>query len=124
METIICIRQQADTTQIDRCKDKVTTLNGAFTQVANGLEMAGNTVRLKILFLLFEESRLCVCDLSDILGITVSAVSQHLRKMKDRNLIYFVKEGQTIYYALMPDYATILKPFFKIIADTEILEVI
>lgn len=124
MENITCIRQFADTTQINRCKDKVTNLNGSFTQVANGLEMAGNTIRLKILFLLFDESRLCVCDLSDILGVTVSAVSQHLRKMKDRNLIYSVKEGQTIYYALMPEYAIILKPFFKIIADTEILEVL
>lgn len=124
MENPLCVRQYADTTQINQCKDRVNNLNNAFVHVANGLEMAGNNIRLKILFLLHEENRLCVCDLSDILGISISAVSQHLRKMKDRNLIQSTKEGQTIFYALTPEYTDVMKPFFKIIADTEVLELV
>ena len=51
--------------------------------LTSGLSSVGNSVRLKILYLLFEEKRLCVCDLSDILGMNISAISQHLRKIKE-----------------------------------------
>lgn len=121
MENITCIRQQADTKQIFRCKDRVSELNGAFDYLSNGIELAGNNVRLKILYLIHEENRLCVCDLSDILGMTVSAISQHLRKLKDRKLIQSEKEAQTVFYSLTSEYEKILKPFFKILDDNEIL---
>ncbi|MEA5139393.1 ArsR/SmtB family transcription factor [Arcicella rigui] len=124
MEDLICIRQQADTKQIYRCKDRVSELNGTFDTLSSGLELAGNNVRLKILFLLYEENRLCVCDLSDILGMTISAISQHLRKLKDRKLIQSEKEGQTIFYSLTKEYEKMLKPFFKILNDNKILETI
>lgn len=124
MDTNICIRQQADVKQITRCKDRVTELNGSFDYLSSGLELAGNNVRLKILFMLYEEKRLCVCDLSDILGMTISAVSQHLRKLKDRKLIQSDKEAQTIFYSLTKEYEKMLKPFFKILHDNKILETI
>ena len=124
MEDLICIRQQADTKQIFRCKDRVSELNGSFDTLSSGLELAGNNVRLKILFLLYEENRLCVCDLSDILGMTISAISQHLRKLKDRKLIQSEKKGQTIFYSLTKEYEKMLKPFFKILNDNKILETI
>jgi DNA-binding transcriptional ArsR family regulator len=124
MEDLTCIRQQADVKQIYRCKDRVVELNGSFDTLSSGLELAGNNVRLKILFLLYEENRLCVCDLSDILGLTISAISQHLRKMKDRKLIQSEKEAQTIFYSLTKEYEKMLKPFFKILDNNKILETI
>ncbi|PZX91826.1 transcriptional regulator [Flavobacterium aquariorum] len=124
MENITCIRQQADTKQILRCKDRVSELNGSFDYLSNGIELAGNNVRLKILYLIYEENRLCVCDLSDILGMTVSAISQHLRKLKDRKLIQSEKEAQTVFYSLTSEYEKILRPFFKILDDNKILETI
>ncbi|WP_425291189.1 ArsR family transcriptional regulator [Spirosoma linguale] len=45
------------------------------------LNLAGNENRLKLIYLLKEEADLCVCDLSDILGMTIPAASQHLRKL-------------------------------------------
>jgi len=119
-----CIRQQADINQIDRCKDRVSELNGSFEYLSNGLELAGNTVRLKILFLLYEEERLCVCDISDVLGMTISAVSQHLRKLKDRNLVETDREAQTIFYSLTKEYEKLLKPFFKILDENKVIEAI
>ena len=68
-----------------------------------------------MLYLLEEEGRLCPCDLSDILGMTIPAISQHLRKLKDRNIIEATREGQTIYYSLKEEHLKILKPFFKYI---------
>ena len=124
MENNSCIRQQADLEQINRCKETVSELNESFDYLANGLSLVGNSVRLKILYLLFEEKRLCVCDLSDILGMNISAISQHLRKMKDRNLLETNREAQTIFYSLTPEYEKMLNPFFEILDKKKISETI
>mgnify|MGYP003627868791 FL=1 len=124
MENNSCIRQQADVEQIKRCKDTVSELNESIDYLANGLSLVGNSVRLKILYLLFEEKRLCVCDLSDILGMNISAISQHLRKMKDRSLLETEREAQTIFYSLTAEYSTLLNPFFEILDKNKILETI
>lgn len=117
METNFCIRQQADQNQNTRCKGKITELNDSIDYLSKGLELAGNKVRFKILFLMFEEHKLCFCDLSDILGMNVSAVSQHLRKLKDRKLIETERQAQTIYYSLTAEYKNILASFFKMLED-------
>jgi len=115
MEDITCIRQQADIKQIVRCKDRVLELNDSFDYLSNGLELAGNNVRLRILFLLYEEKQLCVCDISDVLDMSISSISQHLRKLKDRKLIETKREAQTIFYSLTKEYEKMLKPFFEIL---------
>jgi len=122
MENNSCIRQQADIGQINRCKGTVSELIESFDYLANGLSLVGNSVRLKILYLLYEEQRLCVCDLSDILGMNISAISQHLRKMKDRNLLETDREAQTIFYSLTSEYSTLLNPFFEILDKNKILD--
>lgn len=124
MDNNSCIRQQADIEQINRCKDTVSELNESFDYLANGLSLVGNSVRLKILYLLFEEKRLCVCDLSDILGMNISAISQHLRKMKDRNLLEADRKAQTIFYSITAEYGKLLNPFFEILDKNKILETI
>lgn len=124
MDNNSCIRQQADIDQIKRCKDTVLELNDSFDYLTNGLSLVGNSVRLKILYLLFTEKRLCVCDLSDILGMNISAISQHLRKMKDRKLLESERDAQTIFYSLTDEYEKLLVPFFQILDNNKILETI
>lgn len=124
MDNNTCIRLQADKVQISRCKDSVANLHDTFEHLSNGLALAGNPVRLKILYLLFEEERLCVCDLSDILLMKVSAVSQHLRKLKDRNLIQSEREAQTIYYSLSTTYQQVLYPVFHILDENKKMETV
>jgi ArsR family transcriptional regulator, lead/cadmium/zinc/bismuth-responsive transcriptional repressor len=120
MENISCLRQQADHQQINRCKDIVGELSATFNFLSQALELAGNNVRLKILFLLNEEKQLCVCDLSDILGMSISAVSQHLRKLKDRNLIETERQAQTIFYSLTKEHESLLQPLFQILESNKI----
>jgi DNA-binding transcriptional ArsR family regulator len=112
-----CIRVFADKEQINACKSKLKANADSFSQLGQVLELAGNEMRLKILFLLEEEGELCPCDLSDILGISIPAVSQHLRKMKDGHVIESRREAQTIYYSLREKHLKILKPFFKYISQ-------
>ncbi len=113
-----CIRVYADPFQIRECRKKVAQNEKTFFQLSNILALAGSDVRLKILFMLEEEDKLCPCDIADILGMTVPAISQHLRKMKDGNIIESRRVGQTIYYSLRADNLKILKPFFKHITQS------
>ena len=110
-----CIRILADIEQIKSCREKLKEHSKSFIQLSQILSLTGNEVRLKIIFLLEEEGELCPCDLSDILGMSVPAVSQHLRKLKDGNIIQNRKEGQTIFYSLRPEHLKMLRPFFKTI---------
>ena len=113
MDKTTCIRLHADKRQIMNCKVKLNTAQKSFTSLSNVLALAGNEVRLKIIYLLEVEKELCPCDLSDILGVSIPAVSQHLRKLKDGNIVETRKEGQTIYYSLLQDNLMILRPFFR-----------
>ena len=120
-----CIRLFADHEQIKNCKDKLKTAQKSFASLSNILALAGNEVRLKIIYLLEKEKELCPCDLADILGMSIPAVSQHLRKLKDGNIVETRKEGQTIYYSLTQENLKILRPFFKHInVETQKLETV
>jgi DNA-binding transcriptional ArsR family regulator len=125
MDGNTCLRLYADKGQINSCKDKLNTAQRSFSQLSPILALAGNEVRLKMIYLLDEEKELCPCDLADILGMTIPAVSQHLRKLKDGGLIESRKEGQTIYYSLMQENLKIIQPFFKLInKQTQNLETV
>lgn len=113
-----CIRIYADPVQISECRKKVTKNEKTFFRLSNILSLAGSGVRLKILFLLEEEEKLCPCDIADILCMTVPAISQHLRKMKDGGIIDSCRSGQTIFYTLSEENLKILKPFFKHISQS------
>lgn len=113
MNDNICIRLFADHEQINNCKDKLKTAQKSFASLSNILALAGNEVRLKIVYLLEEENELCVCDLADILEMTIPAVSQHLRKLKDGNILQTRRNGQIIFYSLKEEHLEIVKPLFQ-----------
>lgn len=119
-----CIRVLADVNLIKQCREKVRQVDESISLLGSALSLTGNSVRLKILFLLQEEGQLCPCDLSDILGMAVSAISQHLRKLKDGKLVESKKTGQTIFYSVNRDYSELLRPIFKLIANNKVLEFI
>lgn len=113
-----CIRLFADKAQINECRKKIKQNLNLFSRLAQILSLAGNEVRFKILYLLEEEGKLCPCDMADILGMTIPAISQHLRKMKDGNIIKSERTGQTIYYSLSEDNLKVLKLLFKQFNET------
>ena len=104
-----CIRVFADVEQINQCKEDLSTIEQSMSRLANVLNLAGNEARLKILYLLNKESELCPCDLSDILSMTVPAISQHLRKLKDGGLVSNKKVGQTVFYSLIKENREVIR---------------
>lgn len=119
-----CIREVADLNQINRCIDSLNEVERSINRLVDILKLAANDVRLKILYLLSKEEQLCPCDLGDILDMSIPAVSQHLRKLKDGGLVETERDGQVIYYSLNPLFKKILAPNFKQIRDNNILEVL
>ena len=119
-----CIREVADLSQINRCIATLDQVEESIERLTGILKLAANDVRLKILYLLSREKHLCPCDLSDILNMSVPAVSQHLRKLKDGKLVETERDGQTIFYSLNPRFNNILESNFNQIDDNNILEVL
>ncbi|UCG90424.1 MAG: winged helix-turn-helix transcriptional regulator [Candidatus Heimdallarchaeota archaeon] len=60
--------------------------------------ISGET-RIKILLALFG-TELCVCDLSQILGLSPSAVSHQLKELREGNFVKYRREGKENYYSL------------------------
>ena len=56
--------------------------------------------RLQMLWLLFHQRELCVCDFMEVLGITQSKASRHLRILYGAGLVTDRREGLWVYYAL------------------------
>lgn len=63
----------------------------------------GDSTRMKILYLLLD-NELCVCDITELIGATQSAVSHQLRILKQSRLIRFRKEGRSVFYSLADDH--------------------
>ncbi|GAA4506766.1 hypothetical protein GCM10023172_36430 [Hymenobacter ginsengisoli] len=112
-----CVRVFADTDHILQCQQHLTKAAPALSSLATVLALAGNKVRLQMLFLLADE-QLCVCDLADVLNMTISAVSQHLRKLKDGGVVTARKVGQTVFYTLSAEHLPVLQPLLARLTST------
>jgi len=62
------------------------------------LDVVSQPTRMRLFYLLDQIGEVCVCDLAEILGITQSAVSQHLAKFKAYGLVTARRENQTLFY--------------------------
>jgi len=102
MRQTVCIRSQADEAQILRCRHFLSEMEGELQLLARNFALLGAEPRLKMVAVLLREGELCPCDLADMLRLSVSAVSQHLRKLRDGGIVQTRREGQTIFYALTP----------------------
>lgn len=99
VEGHICIGPHFSDVEFLLIKRNLEEQNGLDT-LAGLLGVVGNPKRLKIVYLLFAHTELCVCDLAEILKVTDSAISQHLRKLKDKHIVKSRKDSQTVYYSL------------------------
>lgn len=63
-------------------------------------KVLGDTTRGKIVHLLYKYEALCVCDIANILDISIASASQHLRKMTFMGLVDSHKKGTTVFYMI------------------------
>ncbi len=99
--------------------DRVIEAEEAFRDAAKIFSVAelfrlfGDPTRVGIMTVLYEKER-CVCELSDLLGMTVSAISHQLRLLKQSGLVKYRREGKHLYYSLADSHvSTILAQGFE-----------
>lgn len=63
----------------------------------------GDSTRIRILYALFE-SEMCVCDIAQVLGMSISAISHQLRVLKQARLVKYRRDGKTVFYSLSDDH--------------------
>jgi len=70
---------------------------------ADFLLLLANSKRLLILCELMAAREMSVGPLADAVGLSQSALSQHLAKLRDEGLVETRRESQTIFYRLSRD---------------------
>lgn len=71
--------------------------------LADFFKIFADTTRIKILYVLLKHE-MCVCDISQLLKTSQSAISHQLRTLKQMKLVKNRREGKTIFYSLSDDH--------------------
>lgn len=75
--------------------------------IAELFKVFGDSTRIRILYVLFEES-MCVSDIAQTLNMTTSAVSHQLRILKQAKLVNNKRDGKQIIYFLADEHVRII----------------
>jgi ArsR family transcriptional regulator len=71
--------------------------------LGDAFKVFSDFTRLKILYALLNHE-MCVCDIAQVLGMSISAISHQLRVLKQARLVKYRREGKTVFYALSDDH--------------------
>ncbi|MBN4073086.1 winged helix-turn-helix transcriptional regulator [Crocinitomix catalasitica] len=95
-----CTREKVDIALLNNLLNILKDNEEMLIDLSDHLSIISNDTRLKIFFLLREANQLSPCDLSDLLHVSVPAISQQLRRLKDLKIVKSQRDGRTIYYSL------------------------
>ena len=73
--------------------------------LADLFKVFGDSTRIRIIAGLLH-SRMCVCDIAFLLGMTKSAVSHQLRVLRQTRLVKYKREGKIVYYSLDDEHVS------------------
>ena len=94
----LCRIRMIHADQIEQARNTVIP-DEQLERLAMIYRMLGDPTRLKILMAL-KHVELCVCDIAAFLGISESAVSHQLRRLRETDIVRHRREGQVLYYML------------------------
>jgi len=95
---IVCEATFIDEKKINKVKKHLPEEN-TLLGLSEIFKVLGDSTRLKIL-LSISSTELCVCDISALIGVSISAISHQLRLLKNARLVKYRKEGKMVYYSL------------------------
>lgn len=87
-----------DEEKVNRIQDNLQTVD--ISSVAQILKAIADKNRVKITYALCQDDELCVCDIANIIGVTVANASHHLRTLHKQGIVNFRKEGKLAFYSL------------------------
>ncbi|MCM3669009.1 metalloregulator ArsR/SmtB family transcription factor [Mesobacillus maritimus] len=87
-----------DEEKVNRIQGDLQTVD--ISSVALMLKAIADENRAKITYTLCQDEELCVCDIANIVGVTVANASHHLRTLHKQGVVKFRKEGKLAFYSL------------------------
>ncbi|HEX2950555.1 MAG TPA: metalloregulator ArsR/SmtB family transcription factor [Armatimonadota bacterium] len=90
-----------DEAKVSRLRKDVGQADGLGTL----FKALSDETRAKIMFCLIHDE-LCVCDVANIMGMSVQAVSHHLRLLRTMRLVKYRREGKMAFYSLDDNHVT------------------
>jgi len=103
-----CGIRSVDQKRVTRAKERLFG-DEVYAGLAETFSALADSNRAKIVYSLIDQE-LCVCDIACVVGISESAVSQHLRILRTLRLVKKRKEGRMMYYSLNDEHIeTLLK---------------
>ncbi|MFS0613339.1 ArsR/SmtB family transcription factor [Lederbergia ruris] len=72
-------------------------------QAATILKLLGDKTRLTMMKIL-DQHDCCVCEFVEIFKVSQPSISQHLRKLRDIQLVKEERRGQWIFYSMNKDH--------------------
>lgn len=72
-------------------------------RVAVVFQVLADPTRARIVYALAHEE-LCVCDAAVVAGLSVSAASHQLKRLRDQGVVRYRKDGRLAYYRLYDDH--------------------
>lgn len=91
-----------DEKKVNRIQEDLQSVN--ILSVAQMLKAIADENRAKITYILCQDDELCVCDIANVLGITVANTSHHLRTLHKQGIVKYRKEGKLAFYSLDDDH--------------------
>lgn len=94
----ICNVRMIHADKIEQAR-KAAVSDAQLDRLALIYRLLGDPTRLKILMAL-QHVEMCVCDIAVFVGISESAVSHQLRRLREMSIVKNRREGQILYYTL------------------------
>lgn len=98
----ICYVSSTDENVLKSIKDDLYE-EDTIVELSQIFKALADPTRLKIIYVLSEKP-LCVCDIANLLDMTQSAISHHLRLLRNLKLLKFRREGKMVIYSLDDDH--------------------
>lgn len=85
-------------------------------QMAAVFRVLGEPARLQIISLIAAQpaGEVCVCELTEPLGLSQPTISHHLKVMYEAGLLHKERRGNWIYYKLVPEQIEALRNMLSI----------
>ncbi|MFO8070892.1 MAG: metalloregulator ArsR/SmtB family transcription factor [Polyangia bacterium] len=85
--------------------------------IAGAFKVIAHPTRVRILRAL-SVGELCVCEISEVLGLSVSATSHQLSSLKAQRLVQSRSEGKLVHYSLGDRFVlALLEDYFRHLSD-------
>jgi ArsR family transcriptional regulator len=81
----------------------------AADRIASAFKVLSDPARLRILTMIAAEDEVCVCNITDEIGLSQPTVSHHLKVLHDAGFVTREKRGTWAYFRLVPEALSILR---------------